>query len=62
MRDLRILSSKWDVFMKSLPSGLRELCRRGSRKIRASGEGAKETRSSTHNRTGAHMNSETGAA
>jgi hypothetical protein len=28
----RALSPKWDVFIKALPSTLRELCRRGGKK------------------------------
>ena len=33
-------SSKWDIFIKFLVSGIREPCRRGDRKnVRARGEG-----------------------
>lgn len=50
------LSPKWDVVIKPLPSGLRELCGRGDGKIvGARGDGdSKETESSRHNRTDAH--------
>jgi hypothetical protein len=40
VRDLGTLCPKWDVSIKSLSSGLRKLCGRGSRKIiRASTDG-----------------------
>jgi hypothetical protein len=40
MKDLRIFSPKCDVSMKSLPSGLREPCRKGGRKnVKARGDG-----------------------
>jgi hypothetical protein len=32
-RDLETVKTKWDVFIKSFPSGFSELCRRGSKKI-----------------------------
>jgi hypothetical protein len=32
MRDLGILSPKWNVFIQTLPSVSREQCRRGERK------------------------------
>ena len=39
VRDFEILSPKWDVFIKPLPSALRTLCGREGRKtIRARGE------------------------
>jgi hypothetical protein len=40
VRDLGILSPKWDVSIKSLSSGLRELCGKGSKEnVRASQDG-----------------------
>lgn len=46
MRGLETLHLKWDVSIKSLPSGLRELYRRGGGKtMRARGDGGtKKTR------------------
>ena len=41
--DFETLSPKWTVFIKSLPSGLKELCGRGSRKtVRASDYGGNQ--------------------
>lgn len=40
LRNFGTSSSKWGVFIKSLPSGLRDLCERGGRKIvGATGDG-----------------------
>lgn len=39
VRDLGVLSSNWDVPIKSHPSGLREICGRGGRKgVRTRGD------------------------
>jgi hypothetical protein len=43
MKDLGTLSSKWYVSIRSLPSELREPCRRGNRKIlRDRGDGGNQ--------------------
>lgn len=56
VRDLITLSPNWDVFSKSLPSRLKELCGRGGRKsVRAEEmEDTKQSRPSGHNRAEAH--------
>lgn len=55
------LSTKWDVFIKFLPLGPRELCRRGGRKILSKREkdDSKKSMCSRHHRTDEHMNSQT---
>lgn len=46
VRDLGPLSSTWDIFIKSFPSGLRELYRRGGRKtVRDRGGGHQQGKS-----------------
>lgn len=59
-RDLRTLSPRWDVSITSLPSGLRDLCGRGHRKIiraRGNNEGHHKPRPSRHSRIAAHKHS-----
>ena len=60
VKELGTLGPKWDVFIRSLASGLRKLWRRGSRKCVGACRKAhtKETVSSRHSRTDAHMNSQ----
>lgn len=59
--DFGTLSTKWDVFIKFLPSGPRELCRRGGRKILSKREkdDSKESMCSRYHRPDVHMNSQT---
>lgn len=33
IKSLRALTPRWNVFIKSLPSGLRDLCQRGDKRI-----------------------------
>lgn len=39
MRDFEALSSRWDVFIKALPSLLRDLCRREGESVKTNGGG-----------------------
>lgn len=63
VRNLGTLCSKWDVFRKSLPPGLREACGKGSgRSLRARSGGHQGNMVLKINRLEAHMNKETDAA
>lgn len=59
-RDNGTLSYVWDIPTKSFPSGFRELCGRGGRKIlRFRGNGdTKERRVSKHRKADTHMDSQ----
>lgn len=57
MKDLRSLSPTWDVSIKSHPSGLQALCRRGEKIVRAIGDRKQGKMSFKHTWTDAHMNS-----
>jgi hypothetical protein len=59
--DLETFSPKWDVSIKSLPSGLREHCRKGGRKsVRAREEVEYQgNRHFGYNKADLYMNSET---
>lgn len=56
-RDLQVLSHKWDVFIKSYLSGLRELSRRGIGKIVKVRDDENQV-FSRHKRSSVHLNSE----
>lgn len=60
VRNLRTHSTKWSRYIKSLPSGLRELSRRCSREnLRASGDGGHQgNRPSEHRSTDTRMSSQ----
>jgi hypothetical protein len=57
VKAFRTLSPHRDVFIKSLPSGLRKICQSGGRKRALGDRGHQEFKASQNNQVDAHMKS-----